>query len=165
MAVMSMSNMNIDIKDPNLKIRCLVTYCNKLCTQHCQCTGHLCEILCKSNPWGIPEKKPFCYAHCCAVELRNITAIPEIVDIPHGNVRLVIKYTDIEIIKDDSLKNNWSQISVTYSKITIIEPNAFKNFTKLEELYLNNNLISYIHHGTFSGSDNLYRHMIWRIIG
>ena len=156
MAVMSMSNMNIDIKDSNLKIRCLATYCNKLCTQHCQCTGHLCEILCKSNPWGIPEKKPFCYAHCCAVELRNITAIPEIVDIPNGNVRLVIKYTDIEIIKDDSLKNNWSEISLTYSKITIIEPNAFKNLTKLEKLYLNNNLISYIHHGTFAGSDNLF---------
>ena len=52
-----------------------------------QCT----EKLCKSNPWGIPEKKSFCYAHCCAAELRIITEIPEIVDIPHGNVRLIIK--------------------------------------------------------------------------
>ena len=32
----------------------------------------------------------------------------------------------------------------------------FKNLTKLHKLHLNNNLISYIHHGTFSGSDNLF---------
>ena len=156
MSAMSMSKMKINIEYSNLKIRCLKTYCIKLCNLHCQCTGNLCERLCKSNPWGIPEKKSFCYAHCCAVELRNITEIPEIVDIPHGNVRLIIKLTDIHIIKDDSLKNDWSHIYLTHSIITTIEPNAFKIFTKLHQLHLNNNLISYIHHGTFSGSDNLF---------
>ena len=67
-----------------------------------------------------------------------------------------MKHTDIHIIKDDSLKNNWSKIYLTHSRITTIEPNAFRNFTKLQKLHLNNNLISYIHHGTFSGADNLF---------
>ena len=152
--IMPMNQMKIYY---NSKIRCLKTVCIELCNLQCPCTGYLCKILSKSNLWGIPEQKSFCYGHCCAAGLRNIIDIHEIVDILHGKVRLVMKYTDIQIIKDDSLKNNWSEIYLTHSNISTIEPNAFKNFTKLEKLHLSNNLISYIHHGTFSGSDNLFQ--------
>ena len=65
---------------------------------------------CNRNPWGIVEKKSFCYAQCCAAELRNITEIPEY----------------IQILKAGSLKNDWEHIYLTHSKITTIESNTFK---------------------------------------
>ena len=139
-----------------MKIICKKTFCNRLCRLDCPCTGEFCDSLCKRNPWGVFEKKSFCYAHCCAVELRNIAEIPEIVNIPHGNVRLVIKYTDIQILKAGSLKNDWEQIYLTHSKITTIESNTFRGLAKLERLYLYNNLISHIQYGAFTNLENLF---------
>ena len=139
-----------------MKIICKRTTCIELCQLYCPCAGQLCDSLCSKNPWGSFEKKSFCYADFCAAELRNITEIPEIVDIPLGNIRLVVKYTDIHILKSGSLKNDWEQIYLTHSKITTIESNIFIGLTRLKRLYLYNNLISHIHSGAFKNLENLF---------
>ena len=85
------------------------------------------------------------------MKLRNITEVPEIVNIPYGEVILLIQDTDIQIIRDYSLKitYNWEEIEITFCKIATIQPNAFKGFTKLKKLHLNDNLISHFYHRTF----------------
>ena len=140
----------------NMKIICRKAFWNNLCKLYCPCSGQFCDSLCSRNPWGIFEQKSFCYADCCAAELRNITEIPEIVDIPLGNVRLVVQYTDIHILKSGSLKNDWEQIYLTHSKLTTIESNTFRGLTKLKRLYLYNNLISHIHPEAFKNLENLF---------
>ena len=147
-------DINTDEVSTTPKIKCANESCEKLC---CPCTGDTCQNLCRSYSFKYLVNRSLCYKICCAVELRNITEVPEIVNIPHGEVVLLIQDTGIQIIRDYSLKitYNWEEIEITFCKITTIQPNVFKGFTKLKKLHLNDNLISHFYHGTFSDLHNL----------
>ena len=152
--VVTSIDVNTDEVTSTPKIKCANESCEKMC---CPCTGSICQNLCRSNSFKYLFKRSLCYKTCCAVELRNITEMPEIVNMPHGEVILLIQDTDIQIIRDYSLKitYNWEEIEITFCKITTIQPNSFKGFTKLKKLHLNDNLISHFYHGTFSYLHNL----------
>ena len=113
-------DINTDEVSTTPKIKCANESCEKLC---CPCTGDTCQNLCRSNSFKYLVKRSLCYKICCAVELRNITEVPEIVNIPHGEVILLIQDTDIQIIRDYSLKitYNWEEIEITFCKITTIQ--------------------------------------------
>ena len=132
------------------KIKCQRQSCENYC---CPCNGDICYDLCKYGN----IKYNVCAKTCCAMELRNVTEVPKILSIPHDQVYLVIQNTDIQIIRHHSLQmtHTWKEITITFSKITTIQNNAFKGFIQLRRLFLNDNLISYFYHGTFSDLKNL----------
>ena len=140
------------------KVKCQEESCEHIC---CPCKGYLCKSICSFDFFGYylhsVKETGFCSKICCVVKLKNTTEVPEIENIPYGEVNLLIHQTDIQIVKDYSLKvtNTWEEIEITFNEITTIQANAFKGFTKLKRLYLNDNLISHFYQGTFSDLHNL----------
>ena len=65
-------DIDTDEESNRLKIKYQRQSCEKFC---CPCSGFLCHDLCKSD-------ENACAKVCCAMELRNISEVPKIVNIP-----------------------------------------------------------------------------------